>query len=540
MDYSKFFKSKSKTPQTEPLSDDQVANHGGGYAYTVNMWQRLDRFLVLGSEGGSYYVTERNLTLDNAKVVATCLKEDGLRVVNQIIEVSDAGRAVRNDPAIFALALALKYNDGTEESVPVRQAAAEAVPKVCRTFTHLTTLAENIKPFGGWGRVTRRAFDNWYKGKDDDYLAYQMIKYRNRNGWTHRDILLKAHVKPQNEVRDALYHWASKGWDSVGMEPHEDKTLKRVWAFEKAKGSSDLKEVLSLIEEYRLPRECIPTEFLNEVSVWEALLQTMPLHAMIRNLGKMTSIGLLDNMSDSTKLVASRLRDEKYLKKARVHPLNLLNALRMYSKGAGFRGSLEWRPVPKITDALDDAFYKAFDFVEPTGKRLCLAIDVSGSMGWGSCAGLEGLTPREVSAALAMTVMRTEENYEIMGFTHDFIPLNLSPRQRLDDVIQTISRHDFGGTDCAKPMTWATENKLDFDAFFVFTDSETNYRGNIHPSEALKQYRKARNIEARLAVVAMASSSTTIADPKDPGMIDIVGCDTSVPTLLSEFVLGNI
>lgn len=539
MNYSKFFKSASETSQSEPISNKQVANSAGGYTYKVDKWKQLDRFLILGSEGGSYYVSERNLTVDNAKSVVACLKEDGVRVVNRIVEISDAGRAVRNDPAIFALALALKFNDGTEASVPVRQAAAAAAPKVCRTFTHLTTLAESIKPFGGWGRVTRRAFDNWYKGKDDDYLAYQMIKYRNRNGWTHRDILLKAHVKPQNEVRDALYHWASQGWEGVGTDPHENETLKRVWAFEKAKESSDLQEVLSLIEKHRLPRECIPTEFLNEREVWEALLQKMPLTSMIRNLGKMTSIGLLDNMSDNTKLVASRLRDTEYLKKARVHPLNLLNALRVYAKGSGFRGSLSWTPVPKVTDALDDAFYKAFDFVEPTGKRLCLALDVSGSMGCGSCAGLEGLTPREVSAALAMTVMRTEENYEIMGFSHDLIPLNLSPRQRLDDVIRSISDIPFGNTDCAKPMTWAKTNKRDFDAFYIYTDSETWY-GDIHPCEALKQYRQARNIPARLAVIAMEGNPFTIANPDDPGMLDIVGCDTSVPTLLHEFVTGAI
>jgi len=539
MNYSKFFKSKSETPQTEPLSEDQVKNHGGGYGYATTKWQRLDRFLILGSEGGSYYVSERNLTMDNAKAVVECLKEDGVRVVNKIVEVSDAGRAVRNDPAIFALALALKFNDGTEESIPVRQAAAQAVPKVCRTFTHLTTLAESIKPFGGWGRVTRRAFENWYNGKSDDNLAYQMIKYRNRNGWTHRDILLKAHVKPQNEVRDALFQWASQGWDGIGSDPHPDDTLKRVWAFEKAQNSSDLKEVLNLISDYNLPRECIPTEFLNEVKVWEALLEKMPLTAMIRNLGKMTSEGLLTNMSDSTNLVVSRLRDEEYLKRARIHPLSVLNAMRVYARGEGFRGSLSWRPVPKVTDALDDAFYKAFDFVEPTGKRLCLGLDVSSSMTWNSCAGLAGLTPREVSAALAMTVMRTEENYEIMGFSHQFTPLNLSPRQRLDDVIKSIANLSFGSTDCALPMTWATENNLDFDAFFVYTDSETYY-GNIHPSQALVQYRQKRNIDARLAVLAMSSNSNTIADPKDPGMIDIVGCDTSVPTLLNEFVLGNI
>lgn len=46
-----------------------------------------------------------------------------------------------------------------------------------------------------------------------------------------------------------------------------------------------------------------------------------------------------------------------------------------------------------------------------------------------------------------------------------------------------------GGTDCALPMIYAKQQKLDVDVFIVYTDSETWF-GKIHPSEALKDYRK--------------------------------------------------
>src|SRR5262245_65895690 len=52
----------------------------------------------------------------------------------------------------------------------------------------------------------------------------------------------------------------------------------------------------------------------------------------------------------------------------------------------------------------------------PTGKRLLLALDVSGSMSWGSIAGVPGLTPRDASAALALVTAATEERYEVVGF----------------------------------------------------------------------------------------------------------------------------
>ena len=52
-------------PQSAPLRD-QVPNSAGGYAWPVDDWTRLRRFLILGSESGSYYASEWNLTRENA------------------------------------------------------------------------------------------------------------------------------------------------------------------------------------------------------------------------------------------------------------------------------------------------------------------------------------------------------------------------------------------------------------------------------------------------------------------------------------------
>ena len=57
-----------------------MPNSAGGYAWPVDKWTRLDRFLVLGSEGGTFYIGERKLTQENAQAVIECLAEDGRRV----------------------------------------------------------------------------------------------------------------------------------------------------------------------------------------------------------------------------------------------------------------------------------------------------------------------------------------------------------------------------------------------------------------------------------------------------------------------------
>ena len=97
----------------------------------------------------------------------------------------------------------------------------------------------------------------------------------------------------------------------------------------------------------------------------------------------------------------------------------------------------------------------------------------------------------------------------------------------------------FGGTDCALPMLWALRRTMEIDHFCVFTDNET-WAGTIHPHQALEEYRQKTGIPARLSVVGMTPTDFTIADPADPGSLDVAGFDSAVPSLLADFARGDI
>ncbi|MHC5543948.1 TROVE domain-containing protein, partial [Singulisphaera rosea] len=213
-------------------------------------------------------------------------------------------------------------------------------------------------------------------------------------------------------------------------------------------------------------------------------------------------------------------------------------------------------------DALDGAFYAAFRNTEPTNKRWLLALDVSGSMAMTSIAGIPGLTPRDAATAMALVTAATEPNHHIIGFTGRGFsvthtsrspspywaymenyptgvePLSIGPDRRLDDAIQVVDQLPMGPTDCSLPMLYALERQLAVDVFVVYTDNETWY-GAIHPIEALKRYRDRTGIAAKLIVVGMVSSGFSIADPNDPGMMDVVGFDTAVPQLISLFTVAD-
>lgn len=512
---------------------DQVANASGAQVFSAGPWEQLTRFLILGSEGGSYYAGEKKLTVDNAKNVEACIKEDGVSVVDTIVEISKAGRAYSNSPALLALALCTTGSDPE-----TRGYAMAMMPEVARTGTHLFEFVEYANSIRGWGRLLREGVANWYNRLDTDKLAYQLIKYQQREGWSHRDAIRLSHPNPANDtVRNNLYKYVVKGAEKIS---YGDPMPGIVIAFEKAKTAST-KELVKLITDYNLPREAVPTEKLNEIAVWEALMENMPVTAMIRNLGKMTSIGLLKAGSEGTLKVVNTLTDASILKKARVHPYNILVALDTYSQGHGMKGKLTWPVIQQVVASLDESFYQAFGWIEPSGRRTCMALDLSGSMhGWagmanGNCIAGTKITPAQASLAMAMVTMRTEKksDWKLMGFGHTFMELGLKVNTKLQDAVKAIKTANFGSTDCSLPFRWALQNRLPFDTFVVYTDNETNT--GTHPFQAMKQYRDQMGIDAKLVVVGMTATKFTIADPKDKGMLDVVGFDTAAPQVIADF-----
>lgn len=517
------------TVQTDSAAPEQVVNNAGGYVFEVAGADRVRRFLTLGTEG-TYYTSAKDLTLDNAKVILDWAAHRTTELVDLVVQVSTEFRAPRNNPAILALAAAAGTGDDAGRAYALAQ-----LPRVCRTGTHLFLFAGYVEQFRGWGRGLRRAVADWYNDKDVETLAYQMLKYRQREGWSHRDLLRLSHPKASG-ARNALYSYAT------GKAPGPE-IPKLVSVYEAAKEMWENPAWLDeVITDYPLSWEMLPTEALNRPGAWAALiLKGLPQTALIRQLPRLTRLGLFDDPMIRDKVVAD-LTDPDRLR--RIHPVNILIAQRTYQSGQSTRGDGVWTPSRYIIDALNDAYYAAFGTVTPAGKRTCIGLDVSGSMGC-MIGGLP-ITAREASVALSMVQLATEPSADLVAFTSDrgvygqtgLTQLNgLSPKQRLTDVCNFMSGIPFGRTDCALPMLWAAEAGRKYDTFVIYTDNET-YAGTVHPFQALRQYREKSGIPAKLIVVGMTATNFTIADPSDPGMLDVAGFDSAIPNLISDFSRG--
>jgi hypothetical protein len=329
---------------------------------------------------------------------------------------------------------------------------------------------------------------------------------------------------------------------------------------------ADLYKALKLVRDHGLVREQIPTHLLNSSDIWKELLMSkgangkqvgMPLEAMTRNLGKLSSLPNFMGPTN-TEFICARLSSEQDIQKSRIHPFKVLVASRIYGAGKALKGALAWTVSPQVRDQLTTTFMRSFKNVAPTGKRYMAALDVSGSMD-AACMGCPAITCRQASAALAHMLYETEPHVYVRGFTSsstlgygygigatvtaDNGFRNFDPYVRrgmtLEQFIQATNA-PYGATDCSLPMLRAMEEGLDVDVFIVMTDSET-FAGRVHPQVALESYRvKANKPNAKLIVVGMTANNLTIADPNDRNTLNLAGFDASMPEIIAMFVRGEL
>jgi hypothetical protein len=318
--------------------------------------------------------------------------------------------------------------------------------------------------------------------------------------------------------------------------------LKHLHAVHEAGESKNVPLACALIRSGRLVREHIPTSLFASREIWATLLETMPLEALLRNLGKMTQNGVA---GDKYKEIVARMSDQTAILKARIHPIKVLVASKVYKNGHGDLGSLSWVPNSFISNAFTTLFRLSYGNITPTGQSIMVAVDVSGSMS-SAVLGSKVLTCRDASIAMALLYLETEKNVSVVGFSAGLTDMS-GPSSRnqlrrgmtIDEGLAATNGMAFSSTDCVLPIHHAIKHNLKFDAFIVLTDNET-YAPNEHPQSALVRYRQMMGTETKLIVIGMTGNCFTIVDPTDRKTLNLAGFDTSTPEIASMFLRGEI
>jgi 60 kDa SS-A/Ro ribonucleoprotein len=534
MNYRFFTNKPQNTPQNQPIPGreaEMIQGRSGGYMFDAGIWQMLRRCLLIGTAQSTYYADKKELTEDFIEVIKQAVAEDANRVAQEILYASD-GRSINNSAPILALVLL-----SMGETPTAKRAFLEIFPQVVRTGSHFYEWLNYTKSLRGFGKVIREAGKAWLSKDDVKALAYQLLKYQQRNGFKHRDALRLFHVKPPTGDHDRLFKWAVSGWEGLPQNIPSD-ALAQIWWYEWLKRHPD--RTHEAITQGRLTHEmCAPVGNMDKAA-WQLLFNEMPIGAMLRNLGSLTQLDVLraDNRENLDRVEAV-LNNQSHLRRGRIHPIDVLKALKTYQSGGRLgRSQKTWTPVPRIVDILEKALELAFDVVEPTNKVFLHAVDISGSMSCG-VVGSVNLTCCEIAATMALVTAKAEKNYAIRGFSTEFIDLGISSRDSFSSALKKANSNNFGATDASVAYDWAIKNKFKADVICFWTDNES-WAGRKHPSVALKEYREKVNPDVKAVYVTLTPYRISLVDPKDEESWDLAGFDPGVPRLIQMLATGEL
>ncbi|XP_035027213.1 60 kDa SS-A/Ro ribonucleoprotein [Hippoglossus stenolepis] len=521
------------TAAASSSNHNQNSTGGGGCPWEISDKVKLCRFLCYASEGDVYTAREEGrVSMESTETLLSLLEQGrGAEVVEEIKRFAQDGRAVRLDPSFFALALCSQYSE-----LKTRQAAFKAVKEVCRNPAHLFSFIQYKKELkegmkcGIWGRALRKAVSDWYNEQDAMSLAAAVTKCKQREGWTHQDLLRLSHTKPANEAITLISKYVTKGWKEVQAayadkeNPEEVvKVLSYLEVVEKVKHSCDETEVINLIEEHKLEREQLLTDHLKSKQVWRALLKEMPLQSVLRILGKMTSNTILEPGGSETQAVCDRIQNEAALKKANIHPFSILLASENYKRGQGYQGKTKWTPDSSILKAMDAAFYTSFVNVEPVGKRFVVAVDVSTSLS--SIVPGTSISTAVAAAAITMIFARTEVETQVLAYSEGaVVPCTVSADMTLAQATVELVKIPGGSTDCTLPVTWATENGKSVDVFVILTNNPL-WAFAASPVESLQKHREKSGTNSKLVMCGLTSIGHALANTDDRGFVSVCGFD---------------
>jgi 60 kDa SS-A/Ro ribonucleoprotein len=531
MNYNFF--TKQSTPQNQPIpgrESEMIQGRSGGFMFDAGIWKMLRRCLLIGTAQSTYYADKQELTAEFIEVIKQAVAEDADRVAEEILYASD-GRSINNSAPILALVLL-----SMGETPQAKRAFINIFPQVVRTGSHFYEWLSYTKSMRGFGKVIREVGKAWLQCEDVKALAYQLLKYQQRNGWQHRDALRLFHPTPATDDHNQLYSWVINGWSELPSEIPSD-ALAQIWWYEWLKRNPS--QTHEAIAKGRLTHEMAAPVGKMDRDAWQLLFDDMPIGAMLRNLGSLTQLGVLQSSNiKNLDRVEAVLNNKDRLRRGRIHPIDVLKALKTYQSGGRLgRSQKTWTPIARIVDILENAVELAFEVVEPTNKVFMHAVDVSGSMS--SLVHNIGLSCCEIATTMALVTAKAEKNYAIRGFATDFRDLGINRRDSFSSALNKAINQNFGGTDASVAYDWMIKNKFKADVVCFWTDSES-WAGYKHPAQALAQYRQKINPNLKAVYVTLTPYRISLVDPKDSQSWDLAGFDPGVPRLIQMLASSEI
>lgn len=404
-------------------------------------WDRTveDRFvqtLVTNTFGDTFYADRHDLIAEAEAIHTAMVAADPLFASKALVYARTKGY-MRTQPIYGLVRLWEKAPELAEAAFP----KVVHTPNDLRDFTVMLMArrrAAGRSSIGG--RRVKRMIGNWLLHLDE----YRVVKYGSdtKVGFTLRDLLRIAH--PEAGKKLPLFDYIMRAAPERKVDLSE---LPQIRAYEAFKAATTDDERVKWITEGRLPHEVVTTAIKDSKPCWNALVQQMPIFALLRNLATLERHGVL---KDNRKWIVDRLTDEKTIRKSMILPFRFVEAKKHVED-------------PRVQDALRDAVDIAFGNVPEVQGRTAVLIDRSGSM-------REYMT---VASLFGVCLMRKANlDGRVLLFDDKLEELAVSKRDSL--LTQAEAVHARGGTCTALPMAKLLEDQDKVDNIILITDEQEN------------------------------------------------------------------
>lgn len=505
-----------------------------------------------------------------------------IEIINSVFE-KDKNLVQNYETIVFALAVCARQT----KSEKLRFQAYSNVKKICSSPEHFllfTKFVNNITKSSskkiGCGHGWKRAVDDWYKSKSYMELAECVTRCNSRYGWKHKDILKLAHLPvgclkasdktmlpdiPDNIlVKNITFCFITHGLKEVkkifgdSNSPHLQerpnslqvmKYLEKIMEF---KHCEDEVSAASLLEVNNFTLEHVPGHFLKSEEMWNALMTSMNYTTLLENIQKLHNLGFLKPNSTIVSKIVDVLLDQEKLDQEKIHPAHILITIRNY-ENSGKPLSYEKRkvreeakkqhppppePNKKIVKTLYTALNLSFSYLEPTGLKYLITIDMSKTMQESRVWHCGNMIPAEVGCLLALSLLRSEKNVTIATYKNVGIHVtNFDKNHSFAQAYTKLSHQPTGIVNLNKPMAWATFQKKRYDVFINVVDMiSMNTDTSV---EGIKTYRTKMKLPDAKLINCVLCDSSYRKETVDKNVLTICGFDHKVPKIIEAFAKSS-
>lgn len=487
-------------------------NEAGGRAYALGPRQVLAQFAATGCLNRTYYATAEDQL---AQILKLCEVVPTEFIARTAIYCREKG-FMKGVPALLCAVLAAR--DAERLELIFSRVIDDA--KMLRNFVQI--LRSGVTGRKSLGTLPKRLVRRWFESRSDEVI------FRSDVGQSPSlaDIVKMVHPRPATKTREALYGYLiGRKHDAAALPP-------AVRAFEAWKANPEGN-----------PPE-VPFQMLTALPLtaeqWQAIARRAPWQMTRMNLNTFARHGVF-SVKEITRLVASRLRSEDQVRRAKVFPYQLMAAFQ--NVGA---------EVPhEVKEALQDAMEFAISNVPVIAGKVVVAPDVSGSMHSAVTGARKGATSTvrciDIAALVAAAFLRQNRDAEVLPFESEVVRVPLNPRDSVMTNAQKLASLPCGGTNCSAVLIDLNARKVQADLVIFVSDNESwmdtpqhgRFGGSATRTMTEWMKFKQRNPKARLVCLDIQPYATTQAKERED-ILNIGGFSDSVFNVIAAFASGRL